>query len=41
MFVFELITVDGAVWDVVTVRAGSITAAAATLASVGLDIRWV
>ncbi len=41
MFTFELVTSEGVVWDVVTVRAGSITAAAATLASVGLEIHLV
>jgi hypothetical protein len=41
MFTFNLVTADGAVWATVTVRAGSITAAAATLASTGLEIHLV
>jgi hypothetical protein len=38
VFTFNLVTGDGAVWDTVTVRADSITDAAATLASTGLTI---
>jgi hypothetical protein len=38
MFTFSLITADGKVWATVTVRAASITLAAATLASTGLEL---
>ena len=41
MFTFELVNADGNVWDVVTVRAATVSEAARTLASTGLDVRWV
>ncbi len=41
MFTFDLVTSEGVVWDTVTVRADSITAAAGTLASTGLGIHLV
>ena len=41
MFPFNLVTVDGVVWDTVTVVGDSVTVAAASLASCGLRIDLV